>query len=1273
MKKSHLVVFRLRAIVALWGVLSCDVVAGSVVDEFQSEHFEVNDRFKIDSRGDYAISGNVEWAPLELTLKPESSILIAKTLDPKIRFDVDLWPGALKPSEVSHSSIHLLLTNGWELTILIARAEHRGQTVRQAAITELNRNDQAEKPSITVLRQLPPFLISGDVERWSIQYNYGVLKLVCNAKTIGEVYSRAFSSWIKIVAVKQRSRDVVISSVKFSGETVGYSEQQQKSYVRINEFRAQAGESQTRGELGVACDLERKAIRSAELAFGEDDFSVGLMRSSLAERLLLLQQAEEAKKEYELSRQIMSAAFGASHPETLARVCFLAELRVEEGDHAEAISDLRKSVTRYRKLVAGENALAMASRLVAALDAQTTWANFEGDFILALKNSREALALCKSAFGDDGVRTQKAAEGLDFQIRVKNSEGKEREYFLQYFKLSQALDKSTAAGKTSRSVSLRTKLESLARDLFPDGHPRLAWTLIGRSIDLFNEGRVDRAISASQDAIEMLSRHYGDEHVHVSYAMGHLGSQYSMAGYYDEASTLLDNACDALVKIDHADTQEFATLRLDQGRHLIRMGMHSEAAPFLSEALQVFHSLGLYAEPNALKTLERLADVHRSQGNLTEAERIIDFHRNVTLAAYGKENPYYVDILMSEARHLYMRKKFREAMDKYIAAGALAEIYFGEYGRPQEAVLHGLIEVSLARGDMSDVARYFEKRLEYELYHRENLFNISSETEQLAQSQRNLRSLDGLLILALQGHIEPRRAYNHAVAFKGAVSSRQRGTKIAMRSSEAKKLLEELTNLDSELAASANSEELQFEQGRLKKLHIRRREIFAQLTELNEPYRLAVSRTRVDKLRETLPSGVVLVDYYEYQKPREFFESLFGLVPQIGLVGFVITKNQDVELIDLGSIDEINKASVSWRRGMSSEIEYAQSPDYPKVVNIVDERGRQLRKRIWDPIVPHLGGAKTVVVSPSIHLSATSFAALPKEEDDSFLIEEYTFVNIASLRLLPELLSGKQSSGPPKLLLVGDIDFGSPPAVESDSSELAKDTAPLFRRLPSADREISPIRDSFVDWRPAGKAGMMTGKYATEALVRQHIHGVQYVHFHTHGFCLGVGVITDSDQQPVSESESLEQVYLSGIALAGGNQGLLSQNPSSNDGILWSEEIASLDLSNAELVTLSACQTALGDPVPGEGMLGAHRALHIAGARSSLTALWEVADDATRELMVQFYARLWGQGQPKAAALQGAMIHMLREYDWQGDGKKDSGRRTPPALWAGFTLHGDWR
>jgi CHAT domain-containing protein len=146
------------------------------------------------------------------------------------------------------------------------------------------------------------------------------------------------------------------------------------------------------------------------------------------------------------------------------------------------------------------------------------------------------------------------------------------------------------------------------------------------------------------------------------------------------------------------------------------------------------------------------------------------------------------------------------------------------------------------------------------------------------------------------------------------------------------------------------------------------------------------------------------------------------------------------------------------------------------------------------------------------------------------------------------------------------------------------------------------------------------------------------VHFATHG-CL-------DSQHPELSGLVLSQVDPEGRP---------------KEGFLWLKDIYRLEL-HADLVVLSACQTALGKEIRGEGLVGLTRGFMHAGAARVLASLWSVEDRATAELMQRFYRGMLMDGRPPAAALRRAQLAMLGEQRW-----------AQPYFWAGFTLEGDWR
>jgi CHAT domain-containing protein len=192
-----------------------------------------------------------------------------------------------------------------------------------------------------------------------------------------------------------------------------------------------------------------------------------------------------------------------------------------------------------------------------------------------------------------------------------------------------------------------------------------------------------------------------------------------------------------------------------------------------------------------------------------------------------------------------------------------------------------------------------------------------------------------------------------------------------------------------------------------------------------------------------------------------------------------------------------------------------------------------------------------------------------------------------------------------------------------------------LRRLPSSLQEAETIAALV----PSGQVFEALGFAASKtAVTGGGLNGFRKLHFATHG-------VLDS-QHP----------ELSGLVLSE-----YDQNGQPQDGVLRLNDIYNLHL-DADLVVLSACRTALGKEVRGEGLIGLTRGFMYAGAARVLASLWSVEDRATAVLMGKLYRGMLREGLTPAAALRKAQLEMARDP-----------KRKSPYYWAGFSLQGEWR
>lgn len=290
------------------------------------------------------------------------------------------------------------------------------------------------------------------------------------------------------------------------------------------------------------------------------------------------------------------------------------------------------------------------------------------------------------------------------------------------------------------------------------------------------------------------------------------------------------------------------------------------------------------------------------------------------------------------------------------------------------------------------------------------------------------------------------------------------------------------------------------------------------------------------------------------------------------------------------------------------------------------------------PVAPQLAHTPSLLVAPDGPLFLIPFEALlasPAQggsyKDLAYLIREHAISYVPSASVLDGLREPRPSpvadAAPPKRLVA----FGDPvyPAAELASAPLRSPASPgSAAELPGSGREVRAIADLY----PAADVELYLRERATEENVKANplIQSARRIHFATHAF--------------VDEARP----QLSGL--------VLTRGPGSRqDGLLQVYEIFNLRL-NADLVALSACETALGERVTGEGMVGLTRAFLYAGARSLLVSLWPVSDRSTPELMTAFYRYLGDE--TKAEALRQAKLERIRGGD-------------EPYRWAPFILAGD--
>jgi CHAT domain-containing protein len=316
--------------------------------------------------------------------------------------------------------------------------------------------------------------------------------------------------------------------------------------------------------------------------------------------------------------------------------------------------------------------------------------------------------------------------------------------------------------------------------------------------------------------------------------------------------------------------------------------------------------------------------------------------------------------------------------------------------------------------------------------------------------------------------------------------------------------------------------------------------------------------------------------------------------------------------------------------------------------------GEQLHQALVEPLLAALPGCTRWLIAPDGELYSLPFEALPAA--GGHLLDRLEISYVAVGREILRFGTATKRVGPAVVIAGPDFDLAG--------SSTTPVPDPCEERFARPHDEFVPLPWTNAEGTEVARALGVTPWQGKAALKRsvQSLCSPRVLHMATHGFVLPVRVGTgpsSADSRLLAERSLDNPLLRAALALAGANAWLrgLSTPAEAGNGLLTAEEVTSIDLSGTRLVVLSACETGLGDVIPGEGVFGLRRAFALAGAISQVMSLWQVPDRSTADLMAEFYAGL-RQGLLPQEALRKAQRNLrLRDPE--------------PHAWAGFIFQGD--
>ena len=851
-------------------------------------------------------------------------------------------------------------------------------------------------------------------------------------------------------------------------------------------------------------------------------------------------------------------------------------------------------------------------------------------------------------------------------------------------------------GNFVKSESLYKKAISIQLESGGKGNIEYAKILNNLATLYSTKGDIEKAEPLYKSAMVVVKNVKGEDHLEYAVSIQNLASVYLSLGETEEAEFFFKKALHILEKqTDNNAAFYVANIYNSLGYQHYNTGKFSEALKYFRKALELRKNIYGESHPFTAATLNNIASVYKSIGDFQSA---INIYHNVIssfdftigkdhsdyatslnnlaviyhqfIKDYDRAEEYYMKCIKIKEKHysnkhddviriyenlgaLYLESgKLKEAMEIFKSTNSklgMGRYYLAihNYDKARkiyisliESTRHYYKNYSAIIGAYIGIALSYEGQSNYKLakkYFNSAIEDIEYQWNLLDSSFRRtflLGKVDGGFsrIEAYEGIIrsiikEKENGFEYeALKYAEMVKSRTliqllSSIKIAGRTIvdkniflQNKKYEQRITILRNKINALSKFDK-EAEQSEIE-------HIYRELEKTLIDYEAFINEV---KLNDSEITSLISVN----TPPIKKIQSLIG--PSSTVIEYFITKNKlymwvitksEIALIEtntskqslLSLSNRILNYSSSYFSNRDIKIVETNSPILLIASNNEIDREnkpgyREIANDIYNLLIaPTEGYIKTtnLIIVPYSFLHKIPFSAL--YNGSNFLIDKYNISTIPSLSTMFYLINKRN---PNSKRFIG---FSNP----------TTEHEPLLY----ADIEVLNISRLFNNKR------IYTKSEAIERRAKVETKDYDIIHFASHGFF--------NDKQPMQS-------------------GLLLCKDSGNDGYLQVHEIFNLNLANANLVTMSACSTALSKIDSGDDLVGLSRAFFYAGSPSIIATLWEIEDESTSILMNEFYRNWIIKGMKKSQALSTSQRKL-----------KSIPKFNHPMFWAPFTLIGDW-
>ncbi len=853
------------------------------------------------------------------------------------------------------------------------------------------------------------------------------------------------------------------------------------------------------------------------------------------------------------------------------------------------------------------------------------------------------------------------------------------------------------------------------RQVLGENDPNVAEAYFALGQGYRNKGDLEKSLVFSQKALDGYLATIGERQPRVARLYTSFGNAYAEMTDYDQALLYFQKALDVMTAIFGEKHEEVAGLITNIGGVYYLSGDHQQALANMQKAEKLYIDVLGENHPSVANNFLGVGDVYFDLGEYELASENFNRGLHGFTNALGGQHIEVANSKMRIGNVLRAQKKYTKAIETYQETIAhyknnigdryfkLAECYnnlaqaYGEMGRYYQALeAYNDAILANARGEenalmaetvgsedvltarvlietISGMAAIFEKKaggtageiqdLEKSVLYYGRTAKILEETRRNFKAEGSKFDLSAKAVevyeKGLQTSIRLHRATskfsNLALAFDFAEKSRAGVLVEALDESRAKKfagipdsLLEKEKRLRIDLAfyertiSEERGKGAQADSGKIVRWQ---NQLFANKRDYDALIR---------RFENEFPEYYALKYDAQIASLKEIQNGL--LDPQTALIEY-FAGNDSIYILSVTQSD-FSVEVIAKRRDLAQQINDFRETILTKTLSDYPNQAYALYEMLLASTVERLN-VQNLIIIPDAALSALPFEALlskPAEiaggakafQSLEYVIKDFSISYAYSATLLLQTRLHEQPDFSKDYLAYAPVFSGGLPAGSRGEKflsgnlggETIRSSNRVFGYLPASKIEVNRIfeifskRYGFLEKWLGDKSMIALENNANEARLKSTpLADYRYLHFATHGF------VNNDDPK------------LSGLVLS-------QDSTLADDGILHLSEIYNLDV-NADLVVLSACETGLGQIAKGEGIIGMTRGFLYAGARNLLVSLWQVNDQTTADLMVDFYTEMLEDG-GKVKALRRAKLALI----------SNNPEYAKPFYWAPFILIG---